>query len=922
MFPKRFPFHVYAFLIAALGAQSVTAQSSRINRPIDNRARTVLAGHLHPQALPANDRGRVTPSLPMSGIVLTLAPTAAQEADLQSLLAEQQTPGSANYHRWLTPEQYAERFGVSQADLDQITQWLRSQGLAVESVGRGRTSIAASGTAAQVESAFQNEIHSYAVNGEFHYANSTEPSVPSAIAPVIRGIRGLNDFRLQPHVHLMKPEYTNARGGAHFLAPNDLATIYNFTPLYGQGIDGTGQKIAISGQVQLKTADIDTFRTKFSLSANDPQIIQVPGRTPGTDSGDLGESDLDLQWAGAVARNATLLFVTAYDVMTAVQYAIDQNLAPVISLTYGECELEALPSDPSMFQQWARQANAQGITWFSASGDFGAADCGDAQNPGLAVDLPGAVPEVTSVGGTEFAEAGGTYWSLSSDANGASVFSYIPEVAWNDSAQDGSPSASGGGASTIFAKPSWQTGPGVPADNARHVPDISMNASADHDGYMTYTGGNLGVAGGTSAGAPVWAGLIALLNQQVGTGGVGNINPALYAMAQSNPGIFHDVTGGDNIVTVPCARRVVACNNRAVGYTAGTGYDQTTGLGSVDAFKFVTGWNGASGGAPPSGASAHLSLLSNVSSIIANDIVYLIATVTSTDGSEPSGTVAFSVATTQLGTAPLSGSAGTATATLSVNAAQLPVGTGTITATYNGGVTASVMVSVGISGSGGATPAIKGIANGASFRQSFAPGALVSIFGSQLAPSTQSAAATPLPQTAAGVSVLVNGVVAPLYYVSPGQLNIQIPYETAAGTATLSINNDGQVSTQSFPLAAVAPGIFTDSTGALVPSSGAVRGQEIAFYITGAGMVSPAIATGGAPADTTALSSLPVPVNPASVTIGGANATVDFIGIPPGLVGVVQINAHVPTGISTGAQPMIVIINGTASPPATVQITG
>ena len=164
-----------------------------------------------------------------------------------------------------------------------------------------------------------------------------------------------------------------------------------------------------------------------------------------------------------MARNATIVFVYSNDVMTSVQYAIDQNLAPVISVSYGSCELETPDSEVNSFVRWAQQANAQGMTWFAASGDNGAADCDDSQNPGLAVDLPGSVPEVTSVGGTEFVEGTGTYWSLTNNANGASALSYIPETTWNDSVEDGAPSASGGGASVLFAKPSWQTGPGVPS---------------------------------------------------------------------------------------------------------------------------------------------------------------------------------------------------------------------------------------------------------------------------------------------------------------------------------------------------------------------------------------------------------------------------------------------------------------------------
>jgi uncharacterized protein (TIGR03437 family) len=169
--------------------------------------------------------------------------------------------------------------------------------------------------------------------------------------------------------------------------------------------------------------------------------------------------------------------------------------------------------------------------------------------------------------------------------------------------------------------------------------------------------------------------------------------------------------------------------------------------------------------------------------------------------------------------------------------------------------------------------------------------------------------------------VLVNGVAAPLYYVSASQLNVQIPYSTAVGKAVLSVNNNGQVVTQSFQVAATAPGIFTYPSGALVPTPSAAPGQEIAFYIAGAGAVTPAISTGAAPAASTALADLPAPVGKPIVTIGGVGATIDFIGIPAGLVGVMQINVQVPSGIAAGVQPVIVTVGGVTSAQATVTIT-
>jgi uncharacterized protein (TIGR03437 family) len=922
---------------AILCAGSAVAQTSRITQPVDNLQRSVVAGSLHPKALAAaqagNDQGRVAPSLELPYITLTIAPSASQQADLEKLLVEQQTPGSPNYHRWLTPEEYGQRFGASDADLSKITQWAQQQGLQVISVARGRNSIAVSGTAAQVEAAFQTQIHSYLVDGQTHFANASEPSVPTAFASMVKGIRGLNDFRMKPRLRpslskssSIKPNYTGGQG-IHYIAPGDFATIYDVTPLYAAGINGTGQKIAIAGQIEVNLSDIEQFQSMFNLPANDPQMLLVPGsRNPGSNStsGDLAESDLDLEWSDAVAPNATTIFVYSSDVMTSLQYAIDQNLAPVVSVSYGSCEPETPGSEYNAYAQWAQQGNAQGITWFAASGDDGAADCADSQNPGLAVDLPGSVPEVTSVGGTEYVEGTGTYWNATNNANGASALSYIPETTWNDSAEDGEPSASGGGASILFPKPSWQTGPGVPADNARDVPDVSLNASDDHDGHLVYTSGSLQVYGGTSVSAPSFAGLTALLNQHLGSGGVGNINPNLYALARSNSSIFHDVTTGNNIVTISCPRREPNCTASAVGYYAGVGFDQTTGLGSVDAYKLVMGWNGGSVTAPPPTApTVNVTLLSNLSTVATNEVVYLMATVTSTNGTTPSGSVSFSIGEASLGSAILSGSAGTATATLAVNGLQLPMGSGTITANYNISGSASVTVSVTASGSGSsAVPAVTSVSNGASFKSSFAPGAVLSVFGSQLSPVTQSASSVPLPLSTSGVAVLVNGIAAPLYYVSPSQLNVQIPYETTLNnSAVLSINNNGQVTTHTFEVAAAAPGIFTNSSGALVPTASAALGQEIAFYVTGVGAVSPAISDGAAPAASTALADLPKPAETTTVTIGAANAAIDFIGIPSGLVGVTQINVQVPNGIPAGAQPVVVTVDGVASAPATITIT-
>ena len=943
-------FWIYGGLLVICGAAS--AQQRRITNPIDNSQRVTLAGHIHPKATPANDRGRVAPSLKLSYVTLTLTQSDAQKADLKNLLAEQQNPSSPNYHRWLTPAQYADRFGVSAEDVSKITQWLQGQGLAVVNVAQGRNWITVSGSAAQIEAAFATEIHQYAVDGETHFANATNPSVPAAIGGIVLSIRGLNDFRMKPHIQ--KPKYTSAHGN-HYLGPGDLATIYDIAPAHAAGFNGAGQTIVVAGQSDVPVSDLQQFQSFFSLTPNLPQMVLV-GPDPGISTGDREESDLDLEWSGAVAPNATIKFVYAVDVMDAVHSAIDQDLAPVISLSYGSCEPENQLSDGQTFQSWAQQGNAEGITWFNASGDNGAADCytGDNTVPQAvqetaSVDLPASVPEITGVGGTQFVDTGGSYWSAT-NTNGASAISYIPETAWNTTAADGEPAASGGGASTFFSKPSWQVGPGVPGNNARNVPDVALNADPDTDGYIVFTDGTTSpqVFGGTSCPTPVMAGIAALLNQYLGKSGLGNINPQLYSLAQSNPAVFHPlITAGNNTVTVTamatgCGRRQVCTSTPSTatvpGYTAnaGGGYNDVTGLGSVDAWKLLTCWSGTCSAVtapvPPVviPANASLSLVSNLSNIGQQDVAFVTATATANDGvTTPEGVVQFSAGTTSLGALTLVGSAGISTATLVVSGAELPLGPATITASWNGSstsavVTSEVTLNVRIADSTLGIPTISGLTDGASFQPKYSPGMIMSVFGTTLSPSAVSASSIPLPVTIAGVAASVNGVEAPLYYVSPTQLNIQIPYQTAVNSsATLTINNNGQITSQKFQTAAASPGIFVNNptSAMIVPNGTAATGQIATLYMDGFGAVTPAVATGSAPASGTP----PAPQN-VTVTVNGIPASTTcpascFVGIPSWAAGVVQINFLVPTGVPAGRQPVVVTVNGGSSVPAYLNVT-
>jgi uncharacterized protein (TIGR03437 family) len=918
-----------ALVMAVLFAAPLSARS-RITEVVDNHRRVSLSGHLDPRALHAADQGRVDPAFVLPYVTLALKPSPEQQAQLDQLLARQQDPSSPDYHRWLTPEEYANRFGIGQEDVNKITAWLRQEHLTVISVARGRNWIAFRGTAQDIDRAFGTPIHHYFAEGRLHFANAANPSIPAAFQGVVSALHGLSDFHLRPHLRKLNPHY-NTSSGEHELGPGDIATIYDINGLYKNSIDGAGQKLAVAGQTQIKLSDIQQFRTYFGLPANDPQVMLVPNtKDPGIQKGDLMEADLDLEVAGSVARNASVIYVYSADVEDAVQYAIDQDLAPVLSVSYGFCELETPQSDALLMQSWAKQGNAQGITWVASSGDAGAADCvgggGGATDRQLSVDLPAGIPEVTGLGGSTLNEGSGSYWNSGNGDNRVSAISYIPETSWNDSSWDGQPSASGGGASTYFSKPVWQTGAGVPDDGARDVPDAALSASADHDGYAMYSNGGFSVVGGTSAAAPLFAGMVALLNHYlIASGfqtaaGLGNINPNLYTLAHNSPGAFHDITTGDNKVK-PCAH-YSGCTASAIGYSAGPGYDQVTGLGSVDVFNLVTAWHASAEISP---AAVSMSVAASAAAIDFTGSTLLTATVTSSNGGTPDGTVTFSLGDVVLGTATLSGTGESATGSLNVLGYQLAAGANSITAQYSGslsylGASATARVTVASVASG--PPEILGLTNGASFTESYAPGMAMSVFGVNLAPATGSALAVPLPVQLAGVSATINGVAAPFYYVSPEQLNLQVPYEVPANSqVVLTINNNGQSASMTFLTAAAAPGIFMDLSGAPVPNTSGARGQVVTLFITGAGAVSPAVATGAAPVWGTPVAELPAPVLGITVTVDSVPAGIEFAGIPWGLAGVMQVNYRIPVTIPTGSQPVVVNLGGISSPPVKLDVT-
>jgi subtilase family serine protease len=416
----------------------------------------------------------------MARMLLVMKRSAEQDAALEKLLDDQQDQNSPTYHQWLTPDQFGQQVGPSDQDVQTIVAWLRSHSFQVAQPSRGRTVIEFSGTAAQVQQAFHTEIHKFTVNGEDHWANASDPQIPAALAPVVEGVVSLHNFPKRPMYHIMGKFSKNRATGristlgtqfttvdsnlcpgtgyCYFVGPYDFATIYNILPLWnptsGASIDGTGQSIAIADESNINVQDIRDFRSLFGLAANDPQVI-VDGIDPGLVLGAETEALLDVEWAGAVAKGATIkLVVSAPTNATqgadlAALYAIENSLAPVVSESFGECELFIGTAGNSFENAIRQQASAQGITFMTSAGDQGSATCdgysGSTPEPalnGLAVNGLASSPYGVAVGGTDFLNFGSSYninspspyWSPTNNSTTqASALGYVPETTWNDS---------------------------------------------------------------------------------------------------------------------------------------------------------------------------------------------------------------------------------------------------------------------------------------------------------------------------------------------------------------------------------------------------------------------------------------------------------------------------------------------------------
>ena len=625
---------VYFFLFSSLCFAQQTYVRPVVNA-VDDGQRIRLKGNTHPLARPQFDVAPAPADLPMDRMLLVLKRSPEQRAALRKLLDDQHDKSSANYHKWLTPEQFGQQFGPADADIEAVTSWLRFHGFQVAPVGKGRTMIEFSGNAAQVQEAFRTAIHKYSTNGEVHWANVNDPEIPAALAPVVAGVNTLHNFYAKPQIVISDQRFPVARqagavahatgaNGIHALAPDDYATIYSINPVYQAGVDGTGTTIAVVGRSNFDLQDIADFRSQLGLSSNLPQMI-LDGPDPGNLGGnEEAEAILDASWAGAVARNATVKFVlsastnTTDGIILSELYIIENNVGDVMTESFGGCEAATTSTGAAGFEALAEEAAAQGMTYVVSTGDTGAAGCdnlGETQATGpVSVSILASTPFTVAVGGTMFNENGhnSTYWNTNNSSSLASAKSYIPENVWNEtcttqcSGQTAPLSATGGGASTFFSKPSWQAGvAGIPSDGKRDIPDVSLSA-AGHDPYLLCfeascgTGDFFGVSG-TSASAPSFAGIMALIVQKTGSR-QGQPNYVLYGLAHAetlsscngskttglpaSTCVFNDVTVGNNAVPGEAGYRTPSAK-----YQSTVGYDLATGLGSVNVANLVNSWN-------------------------------------------------------------------------------------------------------------------------------------------------------------------------------------------------------------------------------------------------------------------------------------------------------------------------------------------
>jgi kumamolisin len=516
---------------------------------------------------------------------------------LQKLLQAIYTPGSSQYHHYLTPAEFRQLFAPTDEQVQQVVSFLQAQGLAVQNIASNHLLIDASGTVAQAQQAFHVQINTYQSGDHAFYANAQAPSVPASLQTLISSIGGLdNSAHYQPLVGQVSAASQQAQVTPAGYGSVELATAYNSAPLVNAGLRGQNQTVAIFELDGYDSADVQQYFQQYNLGTPNIRNVLVDGAKGSAGQGAI-EVELDIEVVGAIAPQASQIIYegpnTTQGLNDTYNRIVTDNQAQIISTSWGLCESSTGLAELMTLDTIFQQAAAQGIAIYAAAGDAGAYDCG---NSSLGVDSPADDPYVTGVGGT----------NLQLNTNNT----YGSESVWSDAGNTGrgpEGAGGGGGISSAFAQPDWQTGTGVnnsyssgqpcgaPAgQNCREVPDVSADAdpNSGYTVYCTVTAAGCSsdgwlVVGGTSAAAPFWAGASALINQYLQSQNLarfGSANPALYAIYNTPPvgPAFHDVTTGNNLY-----------------YPATAGYDMASGLGSPDVEALARDLAARAGGGSP-----------------------------------------------------------------------------------------------------------------------------------------------------------------------------------------------------------------------------------------------------------------------------------------------------------------------------------
>ncbi|GHO75110.1 hypothetical protein KSD_28810 [Ktedonobacter sp. SOSP1-85] len=513
---------------------------------------------------------------------------------LQGLLQDAKNKKSINYGRHLTASQVQNSFAPTQQSYDAVVSYLQAQGFKIDHTYNHRLLISFSGTASQAESAFHVQINNYVdARGRQYYSNTNDPTLPQNIAGVVQSVVGLNNYTKYTHppVQTQNAKVSsnavssnavtcpqNSAQGDNYYTPSQFASAYNFNGLYNKGFNGEGQKVALFEMAAYNLSDLQAFESCYGQSQANIKTITV---TPGafTDDNEI-KAELDAEIVLGMLPNLSQLRIyeaspNSPDYFSEWAQIIADNV-PVVSTSWGVCESGRTQSDFDTSSSFFMMAAAQGQTVVAASGNFGSSDCyiPDAvPDFDIAVGDPASEPYVTGVGGTSL--------SLNYNDN-----TYSSETVWNttpDIAHSYYGGAGGGGYSSYWTHPSWQSAPGTNSTVGRQVPDVSLDADPNH-GYLVHsslfssTYGYWGVVGGTSAAAPMWAAFVTLANEQsIKSGGynLGFINSSLYQIGSGNNynNDFHDITSGNNDYN----------NEHGGQYPATAGYDMATGLGSFNA---------------------------------------------------------------------------------------------------------------------------------------------------------------------------------------------------------------------------------------------------------------------------------------------------------------------------------------------------